>query len=67
LQKSSAPEAKRSFAVLEKIGGAYVKVGLVAAVLFTLAYAVETKAIFALESSQGPFEVSADHDQNMYR
>jgi hypothetical protein len=35
--------------------------------LFALAYAVETKAIFALESSRGPFEISADHDQNMYR
>ena len=55
--------SKRSFAVLEKVGG----VGLVAAVLFTLAYAVETKAIFALEAAQGPFEVTADHDQNMYR
>jgi hypothetical protein len=61
--------SKRSFAVIEKVGGAYVKVGLVAAALFTLAYADETKAkaIFALESSQGPFEVTADHDQNMYR
>ena len=29
----------------------YVKVGLVAAALFTLAYAVETRAILALESS----------------
>jgi hypothetical protein len=59
--------SKRSLAVLEKVGGAYVKVGLVAAILFTLAYAVETKAIFALESSQSPFEISADHDRNMYR
>jgi hypothetical protein len=59
--------SKRSFAVLEKVGGAHIKIGLVAAALFALAYAVETKAIFALESSQGPFEVSADHDRNMYR
>jgi hypothetical protein len=29
----------------------YVKVGLVAAALFTLVYAIETKAILALESS----------------
>jgi hypothetical protein len=29
--------SKGSFAVLEKVGGAYVRVGLVAAVLFTLA------------------------------
>jgi hypothetical protein len=43
--------SKRSLAVLERAGGAYVKVGLVAAALFTLVYVVETKAIFALESS----------------
>jgi hypothetical protein len=59
--------SKRSFAVLEKVGRAHIKIGLVAAALFALAYAVETKAIFALESSQGPFEISADHNQNMYR
>jgi hypothetical protein len=67
LAKVARSGSKRSFAVLEKVGGAHVKVGLVAAVLFISAYAVETKAIFALESSQGPFEVTADHDQNMYR
>jgi hypothetical protein len=49
--------SKRCFAVIEKVGGASVKVGLVAAVLFTLAYAVETRAIFALESSQDLFGV----------
>jgi hypothetical protein len=59
--------SKRSFAVFKKIARAHIKVGLVAATLFALAYAVETKAILALESSQCPFEVSADHDRNMYR
>jgi hypothetical protein len=49
--------SKRSLAMLEKVGGAHVKVGLVAAILFTLAYAVETRAIFALESSQDLFGV----------
>jgi hypothetical protein len=42
--------SKRSFAVLEKVDRQHVKIGLVAAALFALAYAVETKAIFALES-----------------
>ena len=59
--------SKRSFAVLEKVGRAHIKIGLVAAALFALGYAVETKAIFVLESSQGPFKISAEHDQNMYR
>jgi hypothetical protein len=54
-------------AVLKTVGGGRVKVGLVAAILFALVCAVETKAIFTLESSQGPFEFSASHDQNMYR
>jgi hypothetical protein len=58
---------KRSLSVLKKVSRAHVKVGLVAAALFALAYAVETKAILSLESSQGPFEVTADHDLNMYR
>jgi hypothetical protein len=49
--------SKRSFAVLKTAGGARIKLGLVAAVLFALAYAVETKAILALESSQNLFEV----------
>ena len=33
----------------------HVKVGLVAAAIFTLAYAVETRAILALESSPDLF------------
>jgi hypothetical protein len=53
--------------VLKTAGGARIKVGLVAAILFALVCAVETKAIFTLESSQGPFEFTAGHDQNMYR
>jgi hypothetical protein len=50
-------KSKRSIAVLKKVNGAHVKLGLVAAALFVLAYAVETKAILALESSQDLFEV----------
>jgi hypothetical protein len=67
LARAPHPRSKRSFAVFKKITRAHIKVGLVAAALFALAYAVETKAILALESSQGPFEVTADHDRNMYR
>ena len=59
--------SKRSLAVLKTVGGARVKVGLIAAIFFALVCAVETKAIFTLKSSQGPFELSASHDQNMYR
>jgi hypothetical protein len=59
--------SKRSFLVLKKVSGAHIKIGLAAAVLFTLAYAVETRAILVLESSQDLFEVSADHGQTMYR
>jgi hypothetical protein len=50
-------KGKRSFAVLKKINGTHIKVGLVAAVLFLSAYAVETKAILTLETSQNLFEV----------
>jgi hypothetical protein len=57
LAKALHSGSKRSFAVLKTVGGAHIKVGLVAAVLFALAYAVETKAILALESSQNLFEV----------
>ena len=48
---------KRSVAVLKKINGAHVKLAIVAAALFILAYAVETKAILALELSHNLFEV----------
>jgi hypothetical protein len=52
LLKSSAPKAKGALPF-----SAHVKLGLVAAAFFILAYAVETKAILALESSQDLFEV----------
>jgi hypothetical protein len=50
-------KSKRSFAVLKNINGGHITVGLVAAVLFASAYAVETKAILTLETSQNLFEV----------
>jgi hypothetical protein len=59
--------SRRSFAALKKVSGAHIKVGLIAAVLFTLAYAVETKAILDLESSPNPLEAAAHHGQNMYQ
>jgi hypothetical protein len=43
LAKALCFMGKRSFPVLKKVSDADVKVGLVAAVLFALAYAVETK------------------------
>jgi hypothetical protein len=43
--------SKTCLAVFEGVGGAYVRAGLVAAALFTMAYAIETKAILTLESS----------------
>jgi hypothetical protein len=49
--------SKRSFAVRKKVCGTHAKVGLVAAVLFVLNYAVETKAISTLESSPDLFKV----------
>jgi hypothetical protein len=49
--------SKKILAILAKVGGPRIKVGLLAAALFTLAYVVETKAIFSLESSQNLFEV----------
>jgi hypothetical protein len=57
----------RSFAVRKKVSGAHIKIGLIAAVLFALAYVVETRAILALESSPNPLEVTPDHGQNMYQ
>ena len=47
--------------------GAHIKVGLIAAVLFVLAYAVEAKVVLVLESSPNPLEDAPDHGQNMYR
>jgi hypothetical protein len=57
LAKVPRSSGKRSLAVLKEINRAHIKIGLVAAAVFALAYAVETKAILVLESSQGPFEV----------
>jgi hypothetical protein len=50
-------KCKTNVAVLKKVDRAHLKLGFVAAALFVLAYAVETKAILALESSQDLFEV----------
>jgi hypothetical protein len=57
LAKVFRSKSKRSLAVLKKVNGAHVKLGVVAVAFFVLAYAVETKAILALESSQDLFEV----------
>jgi hypothetical protein len=58
---------RRLFAALKKVSGAHIKLGLIAAILFALAYAVETKAILALEASPTPWEVIAGPGQNMYQ
>jgi hypothetical protein len=55
--KSLLLPKQRSLAVFKKVNGADVTLGLVAAAFFVLAYAVETKAILVLESSQDLFEV----------
>jgi hypothetical protein len=47
----------RSLALLKKLGGPHVRLGLLAAALFALAFAAETKAILALQSSQDLFDV----------
>jgi hypothetical protein len=57
LVKDVRSKAKKSLAVLKKVNGAHVVLGLVAAAFFVLAYAVETKAILVLESSQDLFKV----------
>jgi hypothetical protein len=67
LAKVVRSRSKRGIAVLEKLNGAYFKVGLVAAAVFASAYIIETKTILALEQSKNPFEVTADHEQGMYR
>jgi hypothetical protein len=58
--------SRRSFAALKKVRGAHIKLGLIAAILFALAYAIETKAILALEASPNPWQVTAGRGQNMY-
>ena len=67
LAKVVRSKSKRSFAFLKEINGAHLKIGLVAAALFALVYAVETKAILVLESSQYPLEVMHQSPQMMYR
>ena len=57
LVKDVRSKSKKSLAVLKKVNGAHVKLGLVAAAFFVLAYAVETKAILVLELSQDLFKV----------
>jgi hypothetical protein len=47
----------RSLALLRKLNGPRVRLGLLAAALFALAFAAETKAILALQSSQDLFDV----------
>ena len=67
LAKVVRSKNKRSFAFLKESDGAHLKIGLVAAALFALVYAVETKAILVLESSQDPLEVMHQSHQMMYR
>jgi hypothetical protein len=52
-----AHQEQKELCCSQKINGKHIKVGLVAAVLFLSAYAVETKAILTLETSQNLFEV----------
>ena len=57
LAKVVRSKSKRTLAVVKEVNGARVKLGIVAAAFFLLAYAVETKAILALQSPQNLFEV----------
>jgi hypothetical protein len=66
LSNAFRPSGKSGDPVLKNARGTCIKLGLAAAVLFALAYTVETKAIFALESSHGPFEVGVDRGQSVY-
>jgi hypothetical protein len=50
-------KSKKSIAVLKKISSAHITMGLVAAVLFASAYALETKAVPVPEASQNPFGI----------
>ena len=49
LAKAVRSRGSRSFALLRKLNGPHVKLGLFAAALFALAFAAETKAHEALE------------------
>jgi hypothetical protein len=57
LAKAVRCKGRRSLALLRKLGGPHVRLGLFAAALFALAFAAETKAILALQSSQDLFDV----------
>jgi hypothetical protein len=57
LAKVARSKSKRTPAVLKKANAAHVKLGILAVAFFVLAYAVEAKAILALQSSQDLFEV----------
>ena len=57
LAKVVRSKCKRTLAVLKTVNGAHVVLGIVAVAFFVLAYAVETKAILALQSSQDLFEI----------
>jgi hypothetical protein len=57
LAKFARSKGKNGFAVVKKASGTRFRMGLVALALFALAYAVETKAVLILESSQDLFEV----------
>ena len=57
LAKAVRCKGSRSLALLRKLDGPNVRLGLLAAALFALTFAAETKAILALQSSQGLFEI----------
>jgi hypothetical protein len=57
LEETVHSKSKGNFAVLKNVGGAHIKAVLVAAIVLGVAYAVVTKAILTLESSQDLFEV----------
>jgi hypothetical protein len=65
LAKTVRSNGSRSFALLRKFDGPHVGLGLFAAALFALAFAAETKAILALQSSQYLFDVIPN--QLLYR
>jgi hypothetical protein len=57
LVKLVCSKSEKGVTALKKLNGAHVKLGIVAVAFFLLAYAVETKAVLVLESSQDLFEV----------
>lgn len=65
LAKAVRSNGSRSFALLRKLNGPHIRLGLFAAALFASALAAETKAILALQSSQDLFDVIPN--QLLYR